>query len=1074
MNSEQRLLLSSALGPDNPIRDCTDPYDLRKSFELVQRNVVVHGFELYIIEQWLTDRTFGNPTLLVSAAPTDEVLVDVYRLRPIQHPGGSKSTLVDQRWKEIIERIPELDGSRPQQTPLGTLFVRPLSAVRNDRFNLIKIEPSPDPTGPGTLSYKSIKEKLFCNINLRRMGFTPRTGLDLLPPSSSQRKKFLRTFLLPDHLETDDTEFRQLVLTLVNLIQAALHLFGMGPMRHETISELMAPKQCSDREDEENRSPPKDKRKFFSPKNSGPPSTKPKPGYRHFIGLDGLLCDSTLEGLIKWRQQFDWSDEIPESPVLNSSLLASIISTILWAEHRLIAETSKEISRKLSDPFRHPRSFLKAWVNFQMANELEPEPFLSFYGLQELIETSVSGSSPAQRRRFPRPKGFGRGTESSSYAMKPSTNLGSVLRHLSELSPSTLEKFHNLHHPSSDSSLSLDPPLHYEPHTLQIHSLHRLWFPSRSSGDDEPERARFLTHLPDSHDHTVAGSGKTFLKPFVKGVASAGRSVGAGIYHAGKVVDAITDLTERISAPRNTGSPNLLAASTSEFGPVMEASEVVPEERREKAKRFKGPFKKGTGNYGPGNSSDAGSEGYVPRAGLPRLDSLELSRDEFPHLGSRISRKRYSRAHTDHIGISKCDDEEPEVMNNNSDDETNGTTDRAAAIYNYEAVFPKARNQSISKMAFAKRRHSIQIPQDYNLVTVRHSTRKQNLEVQLVWNYRMLKKMEQRQRAVLEAFEVLEALYHSTAKEAEIKSREVKDRLEGYVEQNKIASELLSFLPSDPLPPNRSTALSGPSSANPSGNFQYQQRQLSVSNRSFSWDKVDPQTWELYKQLTSTGEVLRQRRHEVSNKRRMMEHHVDELIMQAGLKRPVHSRDHSSRPRQLKDSGLDASDTGNADHKQRKGTSCRKEKRKLKLVTEIEQDSQADEHDDEEGADSEGRRPSSGDSKVVIAMAEEVISSIERDPSLQIAEFIELVILGGLARLLGTLGSQLGSIFRNALRSVLVFFVRQIHRLAACLDIDEHEHQLRNPHSELRTRRTRPPTSQKEDHPDGQDQLAQE
>ncbi|POW00377.1 hypothetical protein PSTT_13183 [Puccinia striiformis] len=207
----------------------------------------------------------------------------------------------------------------------------------------------------------------------------------------------------------------------------------------------------------------------------------------------------------------------------------------------------------------------------------------------------------------------------------------------------------------------------------------------------------------------------------------------------------------------------------------------------------------------------------------------------------------------------------------------------------------------------------------------------------------------------------------------------------------------------------------------------------------------------------------------------MMEHHVDELIMQAGLKRPVHSRDHSSRPRQLKDSGLDASDTGNADHKQRKGTFCRKEKRKLKLVTEIEQDSQADEHDEgEEGADSEGRRPSSGDSKVVIAMAEEVISSIERDPSLQIAEFIELVILGGLARLLGTLGSQLGSIFRNALRSVLVFFVRQIHRLAACLDIDEHEHQLRNPHSELRTRRTRPPTSQKEDHPDGQDQLAQE
>ncbi|KAI9602887.1 hypothetical protein H4Q26_002194 [Puccinia striiformis f. sp. tritici PST-130] len=533
MNSEQRLLLSSALGPDNPIRDCTDPYDLRKSFELVQRNVVVHGFELYIIEQWSVDRLGPSEILpLVSAAPTDEVLVDVYRLRPIQHPGGSKSTLVDDRWKEIIERIAA--GWVPSTT----------DSARDTLY----------PTGPGTLSYKSIKEKLFCNINLRRMGFTPRTGLDLLPPSSSQRKNFLRTFLLPDHLETDDTEFRQLVLTLVNLIQAALHLFGMGPMRHETISELMAPKQCSDREDEENRSTPKDKRKFFSQEQRTSLHQIP----------NRVTATSSA-----------WMAYIPESPALSSSLLASIISTILWAEHRLIAETSKEISRKLSDPFRHPRSFLKAWVNFQMANELEPEPFLSFYGLQELIETLWKGDRIIK------------------LCDEAIDQPGEVLRHLSELSPSTLEKFHNLHHPSSDSSLSLDPPLHYEPHTLQIHSLHRLWFPSRSSGDDEPERARFHTHLPDSHDHTVAGSGKTFLKPFVKGVASAGRSVGAGIYHAGKVVDAITDLTERISAPRNTGSPNLLAASTSEFGPVMEASEVVPEERREKPKRFKGPFKKG-------------------------------------------------------------------------------------------------------------------------------------------------------------------------------------------------------------------------------------------------------------------------------------------------------------------------------------------------------------------------------------------------------------------------------------------------------------------------------------------------
>ncbi|KAI7949187.1 hypothetical protein MJO28_008008, partial [Puccinia striiformis f. sp. tritici] len=127
--------------------------------------------------------------------------------------------------------------------------------------------------------------------------------------------------------------------------------------------------------------------------------------------------------------------------------------------------------------------------------------------------------------------------------------------------------------------------------------------------------------------------------------------------------------------------------------------------------------------------------------------------------------------------------------------------------------------------------------------------------------------------------------------------------------------------------------------------------------------------------------------------------------MQAGLKRPVHFCNHSSRPRQLKDTGLDASNTAIADHKQRKGRLCRKD--------------QADEQDDGEGGEeAEGRQPNLGNSKVVIALAEE------------------------------------------------------IHRLAACLDINEHEHQLRNPHSELRTCCTCPSTPPKEDHSDGQDQLA--
>ncbi|PLW58032.1 hypothetical protein PCANC_00734 [Puccinia coronata f. sp. avenae] len=570
------------------------------------------------------------------------------------------------------------------------------------------------------------------------------------------------------------------------------------------------------------------------------------------------------------------------------------------------------------------------------------------------------------------------------------------------------------------------------------------------AADDENDKAR--VPQADSHDHTPAGSSKTFLKPFVKSVANAGRSVGAGIYHAGKVVDAITDLTERISLPRAAGSPNLSSTSHAEFGLPMESSDNVPEERREKSRPFKGKFKN-AGSYGPGTSSDTGSDSYLSQAALSRLNSLQLSRDDFPHLDSHMSRNRYSRAHTDHIGFLKCDDDEAEGhLMINSEDDPDGPADRRDAVYNYEAVFPRSRLQSMCKLPFAKRRHTIHIPQDYKLVPVRHSIKKQNMEVQLIWKYRLLKKMDQKQRSVLEALEILEGLYHSTAKEAEIKSREVKDRLEGYVEQNKLAAELLSFLPNDPLLLNQSTTPSSSSSdlqPHPSGDIfpsspfhhhHHQPRQLSVSSKALSWDKVDPQTWELYKELTSAGEILRQRRHEVSNKRRMMDNHVDELIKQAGLKRPARRRDHPSGRPPPKGSALEKT----SPHTAQRDAMLEKETRKLKVAISHGGaeggDHDGDDHGEEEEGEGRVRGSLESDSKLVIAMAEGVITTIEQDPSLQVAEFVELVVVAGLARLLGTITAWLASAFRAAVRFLLVFFVHQIHRLAARLELDEGEH----------------------------------
>jgi len=569
------------------------------------------------------------------------------------------------------------------------------------------------------------------------------------------------------------------------------------------------------------------------------------------------------------------------------------------------------------------------------------------------------------------------------------------------------------------------------------------------AADDEHEKVRF-PHPPEAHENSLAGSSKTFLKPFVKGVASAGRSVGAGIYHAGKVVDAISDLTDRISLPRTAGSPHSSSASHPELAPPMDSSDNVLDARREKS-RLKGKFKS-AGNYGPGNSSDTGSDGYMSQAPLSRLSPLPVSRDNFPHLDSHISRGRYSRAHTDHVGLQKCDlhEEGEGHLTNNSED------DGPAAVYTYEALLPKSRvSSTICKIPFAKRRHTIQIPQDYNLVPVRHSTKKQNLEVQLVWKYRLLKKMEQKQRSILEAFEVLEGQYHSTAKEAELKSREVKDRLEGYVEHNKMATELLSFSPNNPFLSSHSTASSTTSSEHqrqPSGDVfptnpfhQPRQPAVSLSSKAMSWDKVDPETWELYKELASAGEVLRQRRHEVSHKRRMMDNHVQELIKQAGLKRPARRRDHPSRRQPSVEEKAPAGVTD--DQEQHKGVVGKTEKWRSDKAISRGRSEEAGVDSDYHGSEEETGGGESGwdESRLVITMARGVVHRISRDPSVQVLEFIELVVVAGVRRLVDRIAAGLVAGFRAAVRFLLVCFLRLIRSIATSLDLHDPNLAIPNP-----------------------------
>lgn len=111
------------------------------------------------------------------------------------------------------------DGSRPKQTNLGYVLVVSLLGFRSDLS--IVLLPDGD--------YSAAKEALFTNINLRRLGCGGRSGLTLSEASPSQQERFLQQYRLPS-ASASGANFPLAVLRTIQLVQAALALFNMGPV----------------------------------------------------------------------------------------------------------------------------------------------------------------------------------------------------------------------------------------------------------------------------------------------------------------------------------------------------------------------------------------------------------------------------------------------------------------------------------------------------------------------------------------------------------------------------------------------------------------------------------------------------------------------------------------------------------------------------------------------------------------------------------------------------------------------------------------------------------------------------
>ncbi|KAM0259979.1 hypothetical protein ACHAQJ_003072 [Trichoderma viride] len=171
--------------------------------EVVQRRSVLHGYDLYVVEQWACSR---QPPTLVIATYTgnekDSIVVGVLAV------SADESHLSEQ--VRLYLKKTEQNHARPKNTELGELMITNLSSFPSS-LTVIAV---PD----GDL--RQYRHLFVVNEDLKRLGCSGRSGLTLTEPTEATQSKFQQLYRISDRIP-----FNQSVTELIKLCQVALFMF---------------------------------------------------------------------------------------------------------------------------------------------------------------------------------------------------------------------------------------------------------------------------------------------------------------------------------------------------------------------------------------------------------------------------------------------------------------------------------------------------------------------------------------------------------------------------------------------------------------------------------------------------------------------------------------------------------------------------------------------------------------------------------------------------------------------------------------------------------------------------------
>ncbi|TFY54139.1 hypothetical protein EVJ58_g9036 [Rhodofomes roseus] len=202
-----------------------------RRFEIVEEQIELAGYQIYAVEKWVVERRRPVIVLTVfTGDPQHKILVTALSPSSSLSPSEAQT-----EWDQALRHL-RSEGARPKdQMAHGVLMVTSLANFRSD-YTIVHI-----PRG----NFLEVREQLYTNINLLRMGCSGRSALTLEEPSDTTKDRFILMYHIPDKGNARSAAcFNATVLELVKLIQAGLAMFELFDINPEERNGLLCDVTC--------------------------------------------------------------------------------------------------------------------------------------------------------------------------------------------------------------------------------------------------------------------------------------------------------------------------------------------------------------------------------------------------------------------------------------------------------------------------------------------------------------------------------------------------------------------------------------------------------------------------------------------------------------------------------------------------------------------------------------------------------------------------------------------------------------------------------------------------------------